>query len=349
LKECIEDRMLNHIRQKIPDMKRMLEEELHQTTVEIERLGKEPLPPEIIAMRDIMAIQLCMDKTYNEFHHCFRVLTEGMTKNVFGIEMQPLGLIDATKVLRDLKKQGINLDKNQQEDYLLALEIKKISDDFRSMINAPFDGKRRELQVWLEKIVHPVERILKQYIDDIFNDFLVKIIQPSIKKGSSEPTKKLAKLIEDIVEKGVVLTAKLDGIQHVDNLIESTRKNTYTTNDHYLTTTKNEFEKKYRSDFKSLFYNSHMASMEPLFLTLCGIRAFLETRKKVLPDALQLHFSLRLEKLLKEVKKTIVEHMMLKSNIETIKESGYLKKKRETCLQREEKIKNALKEIMILT
>jgi len=349
LKECIEDRMLNHIRQKIPDMRRMLEEELNRTTAKIEQLGREPLSPIRIATRDTMAIQLCMDKTYNEFHPHFRVLTERMTKEVFDIEMQPLGLIDATKVFKDLRKQKIDLDKNQQEDHLLALEIKKISDEFRSMINAPFDDKRRELQEWLKEFGHPLERILIQYIDDIFNDFLVKIIQPSIKEGSSEPTKKLAKRIEDIVQKGVVLTAMEDGNQHVNNLIESTRKNTYTANDHYLTTSKNEFEEKYRSDFKLLFRNSHMASMEPFFLTLCELRAFLKTRKKVLPDALQLHFSLRLEKLQEKVKETIEKHMLLESNVETIKESGHIKKKRENYLQREEKIKNALKEIMILT
>jgi len=52
LNEFIEDRMLEHIKEKIPEMRRSLEDELRLCEDELQNLGRQPLTSHSIALSD---------------------------------------------------------------------------------------------------------------------------------------------------------------------------------------------------------------------------------------------------------------------------------------------------------
>ena len=88
--------------------------------------------------------------------------------------------------------------------------------------------------------------------------------------------------------------------------------------------------------------------MEPFFQDVCKFRAFFKTRKKILPDTIQLIATKALDDLHKATKDEIKDLMMASTNIEKIKESKSLQKKREFHIYREKKIKSALEQIRVL-
>ena len=73
-----------------------------------------------------------------------------------------------------------------QEHHILALEVKKIGEDSRNMINVPYVGKRTELETWLKIFIELLEKLLKKFIEDIFGAFYSNIVQPSMQKGASK-------------------------------------------------------------------------------------------------------------------------------------------------------------------
>jgi hypothetical protein len=267
--------------------------------------------------------------------------------------MKPLGTIDADEANKILVENWESayitspIGHEQKEHHVLALEVKKLGDDSRAMINVPFVRKRTEIETWLETIIDPLGNIVKKYIDDVFDAFYNKIVLPSIKKGSSEPTKSVSKQLEVLIKKDVILKAKHVAFGYANNLVDSVKINTYTTNDHYLTATKKDFEETYTKDFLGLS-RAYQAKMEPFFHVVCELRAFIKTRKKVLPDTIQLHFTKVLDNLHKATKKEIDNQMMSESSIAMIKESDRIVKKREFYLQREKSIMDALEEISLL-
>jgi hypothetical protein len=215
------------------------------------------------------------------------------------------------------------------------------------MINVPYVGKRTELESWLQTFAEPFEKVLKKYIEDVFDAFNHQIFQPSILNGSSEPTKIVTKHLELLIKRNVIVKAKNDAMDYANYLVDSVEGNTYTSNDHYLTCTTREFEKKNDKAFENM-NKSYKLNMQPHFHVVCGIRAFFKIRKKTLPDCIQLHFTKALDDLFKETEKEIGDQMMSNTTISMIKESARSIARRKFHLRRENKIKYALEEISVL-
>mmetsp|Transcript_24682 Transcript_24682/g.36558 ORF Transcript_24682/g.36558 Transcript_24682/m.36558 type:complete len:137 (+) Transcript_24682:1-411(+) len=136
-------------------------------------------------------------------------------------------------------------------------------------------------------------------------------------------------------------------MDYANFLVDSVKENTYTTNDHYLTATTQEFETRFNDEFGYL-NTAYKLSMQPYFHVVCGLRAFFKTRTKVITDTIQLHFTKALKDLLKETVEVIGDKMMLESSIAMIKESPRSVARRNLYLKKEERIKHALAEIELL-
>jgi hypothetical protein len=91
-----------------------------------------------------------------------------------------------------------------------------------------------------------------------------------------------------------------------------------------------------------------MAHMKPYFEIVYGIMAFFKTRKKMLPDTIQMYFTTALDDLFKETEKEIGNQTLNKKTLNMIKESARSVSRRKFHLERETKIKAALEEISLL-
>jgi hypothetical protein len=92
-----------------------------------------------------------------------------------------------------------------------------------------------------------------------------------------------------------------------------------------------------------------MAHMKPYFEIVYGIMAFFKTRKKMLPDTIQMYFTTALDDLLfKETEKEIGNQTLNEKTLNMIKESARSVSRRKFHLERETKIKAALEEISLL-
>jgi len=266
--------------------------------------------------------------------------------------VNPLGIVDAKEANQKLKEnwgeecKG-HSDQNRRQHHILALEVKKIGEDSRTMINVPYIGKRTELETWLQTFAEPLEKVVKKYIEDVFDAFNHKIFQPSMRKGSTEQTHIVTNHLEVLIKRNVIVKAKSDAMEYANYLVDSVKENTFTSNNHYLTDTTKELEKIYDTHFENMD-NPYKLDMQPYFHVVCGIRAFFKTRKKMLPDTIQLHFTKALNDLFKETEKEIGDQMMSEKTLGMIKESARSVARRSFYLEREEKIKHALEEISLL-
>ena len=136
-------------------------------------------------------------------------------------------------------------------------------------------------------------------------------------------------------------------MDYADYFVHSARTNTYTSNTHYLTDTTKELEAQFETDFVAL-KTAYKADMKPHFHTVCGLLAFFKTRKKMLPDTIQMHFTKALEDVFQDTEKAIGNQIMSKKIIGMIKESARSVSRRKFHLEREAKIEAALDEISIL-
>ena len=350
LNNFIEDRMLDHIKEKIPDMRRFLEDELRLCAVELDKLGRVPMSSIAIALRDSQRMKDHLAKAYAAFQPEYRRFTERMNQEVFDIDMEPLGIEDAEeakKIYLANVYQHITPSPRHFLQHLLALEVKQIGENTRTLMNVPYVGTITELESWLRTFASPLEKTLNKFIDDIFNAFLSSIVQPSLINGSSEPTTVAKKHLEMFINRNVIYKAKNAAMEYAESLVYSAKTNVYTTNGHYLTDTTKQLEETF--DEENYYYTrSYAVTMRPYFSIVLGIMAFIKSRKKMLPDTIQFHFTKALDDLFRETKKEIGDQMMNDKTLETIKESARSVNRRKFHLERETKIKAALEEISLL-
>lgn len=348
LNEFIENRMLEHIKEKVPEMRHLLEDELRLCKIELDKIGREPITPLDIVLRDSKSMTKNLIKSYADFMPDYRRLVERMDQEIYDIEMEPLGIINAGEANAKIKLQedtySNGITQMIYKQHILAVEVKKISEDTRKLINVPYVGKRAELEEWLIKFVDPLKKTLKKFIEDLFTAINRNIIQPSLEKGSSESSKVLMKTLEMSIGKNVISIVRDDAMDYVEYLADSVRMNTYTTNDHYLTDSSKAFKASLNTNF-SIIGSAYRMDIMPYLDTLAELLGFFKTRKKMLSDAVQLHFTKALDDLTKSIEEEIIACMMAEKTRAMIKESPLIVSKRKLYLDRENKIKAALEEI----
>lgn len=346
----IEERMLEHIKKNILEMRRLLENELSQSTDELKILGRQPVSPISIALRDSQLMKQHLVEAYEAFQPDYRRLIEKMIQDISDIDMKPLGLLDNEGAKRILQRNFLlyaTVSQSTHDDHILALEAKKIAEDSRPMLNVPYVGKTLELKTWLQTFGFPLEVLLEKFIDEMFESFDRKVVQPSIHKGSSKSTKVVSQNLELQIKKNVIIAAKSNAVDYTNYLVDSVKENTFTSNDHYLVDKTKELEDT-MNEFLENVKESYRLDMQRHFRVVCEIRAFFETRKKMLPDTIQLHFTKALKDLLKATEKEIGDQMLSKTSVDLIKESTSSIVRRKFHLEREKKIRNALDEIRLL-
>eukprot|EP00555_Chaetoceros_dichaeta_P013680 CAMPEP_0198263452 /NCGR_PEP_ID=MMETSP1447-20131203/11761_1 /TAXON_ID=420782 /ORGANISM="Chaetoceros dichaeta, Strain CCMP1751" /LENGTH=636 /DNA_ID=CAMNT_0043952021 /DNA_START=169 /DNA_END=2079 /DNA_ORIENTATION=- len=349
LNEFIENRMFEHIKEKVPEMRQLLEDELQLCKVELEKVGREPITPLAIALRDSQSMTKNLIKAYADFMSDYRRLVEGMHKEIYEIEMEPLGIINANeaknKLTQNWQTHSHPITVDCHKHHILALEIKKIGEDSRKLINLPYVGKRKELEKWLHTFVDPLKKILKKFVEDLFSAFNHSIIQPSLEKGLSESSKVLMKTLAMNIGKKVTSKARGDAMNYVEYLVDSVKMNTYTTNDHYLTDSSKAFKESITHLLGHFSRPAYRTDITPYLDTLSELLGFFKTRKKMLSDSVQLHFTKALDDLNKSTEEEIVAYMMAEKTRAMIRESPICVSKRKLYLDRENKIKAALEEI----
>lgn len=348
LNKYVEERMLEHIKEKLPEMRKMLKAELTCSENELERIGREPCSPISIAVRDSQCMRRYLAETFDLFQPDFRRLTERMSQEIYDISMAPLGRIDNDAA--DIISENLitPLTKSAYRVHMLALEAKTISDETRAMSNLSYAGREPELVAWLEMFAKPLDTILKEYIDDVFGAFDRMIFHSSIQRGSSDSTKGVSKDLELRIKMNVIVKAKNDAMEFVNNLIDSVKTNTFTSNDHYLSERAKELTEALNDTCLKYLKQPYRSRMETHYVTVCGVKAFLEARKTMLPDAIQLHITKSFNDLFEATEKEIGDQMLATSTINIIKESPSSIARRKFHLEREEKIRNALDEISLL-
>lgn len=355
LNEYVEERMLEHIKEKIPEMRRLLENELSRSDNELRILGRKPLAPIPVALRDSQRMKEHLVEAYESFLPDFRHYTETMRDKIFEIDMLPLGLVDTGKANKTFSALYPHYDIPPElyehyilaelyEHYILALEVEKIGEDSRAMINTPYVGKKTELEKWLQTFAKPLEEVLKRYIVDTFEAFDRKIFRPSIERGSSEPTKIVSKHLELQIRKNVIVKAKNEAMDYANFLVDSIKENTFVADDHYLKKTSDEL--KILDEVIDRF--SAIAPQKMYFHLVFEIRAFFKTRTRILPETIQLHFTKALKDLMKSTKEEIGNQIMLETSLAQINEPSRSIVRRKFHLEREKKIVNALEEISLL-
>jgi hypothetical protein len=346
LNNFMEERMLDHIKEKIPGMRRLLEEELRLRASSLDVLGR-------VAISSIasQSMKEHLAETYASFQPDNRRLTERMARDIFALNMKPLGIVDAAVARRKLVSEyqctSRSLRLFQSQHHLLALEAKKIGEDSRTLINVPYVGKRSELEKWLYTFANPFETILRKFIDDIFSAFSNNIFQPSLMKGSSESTKVAMRDISIKMRRNVIRKARSAAREYTACLAHSSNTNAFNTNDHYLTETSGQLEDKFKK-LSLRIEDAYMTHMKPYFEIIYGIMTFFKTRKKMLPDTIQMYFTTALDDLFKETEKEIGIQMLNEKTLNMIKESARSVSKRKFHLERETKIKTALEEISLI-
>ncbi len=350
LNEFIEDKMLNHVRDRLPEMRQLLSMELDICSEKLKKLGRHPISPTAIAFRDAEKVKSELKRLFSEHQPQYRKSVEEMAQNIFGIEMEPQGIIDASKAKTLLEKQCTDpsfLTDRIHKHYLLALEVKKIGEKSRELVNVPFVGKRKELNHWLGAFADSMGEIAKTYVEEIFHTFHHEIFLEALAMGCSPSTSKVKKILELLIAKDFISETKNVGIEQVNFLVKGVRGNMYTSNTHYLTDTAKSLESHMRDIFE-VCGDQFKADMQPHFDTYCGILAFLKTRKKMLSDAIQVCFTQVLDNLCELVGNKIGELFVLPKHLDLIYESERTIVQREIYLNREKKIKSGLEEISLL-
>jgi len=82
--------MLDHIKEKIPGMRRLLEEELRLCASSLDVLGRAA-----ISWIDSQSTKEHLAEAYASFQPDNRHLTERMAREIFDLDMKPLGIVDA--------------------------------------------------------------------------------------------------------------------------------------------------------------------------------------------------------------------------------------------------------------
>mmetsp|Transcript_9594 Transcript_9594/g.11231 ORF Transcript_9594/g.11231 Transcript_9594/m.11231 type:complete len:153 (+) Transcript_9594:2-460(+) len=147
------------------------------------------------------------------------------------------------------------------------------------------------------------------------------------------------------IGKKVTSKARGDAMNYVEYLVDSVKMNTYTTNDHYLTDSSKAFKESITHLFDNISAVAYRTDITPYLDTLSELLGFFKTRKKMLSDSVQLHFTKALDDLNKSTEEEIVAYMMAEKTRAMIRESPICVSKRKLYLDRENKIKAALEEI----
>jgi len=313
LNSYIEERMLEHIKDKLPKMRLKLEEELRLCQEEIMIMRRIPDTPTAIAVRDMKCLTARLDKQFKSSHPDLRRLVERMSNDVFDVP---------------------TIERNEIESD--AQYIQEFESEHRSLINREFTDKRIELQKFLSDFSNEFGQILRKFIDDLFDVFRNNVLMPAFKNCGHPSAMDAIKDVEAGLLRNVVPGAYTSALEYKTRLVSSLKSNMFTPN------------MKSFNEYSAECASSQNEIKEPYRTHVCDILGFIRVRRDVLPDSVQLHAIGLMTSLLERNKEYIEENMITEKAIKLIQEPKKITLKRESLLHYERQIEEALNEISSL-
>lgn len=356
LNSYIEERMLEHIKGTVGEMKDALQDVLESYEKELssKHIGRFPMKPAIVLAH--CANSICSHMSEKHYTHLpsLRQLFEKFANDVAMIEMEPLGFVDS-----EVAKDYLNFNdfaavvaENDQKYMLktmhLALEAKEIADQTRHTINIPFVGYEEHLKKWLCQFEAPFTKTLQNFVSKIYLQFEENVLESSLEECSTELTKYAIKALKKKIQREIIKASKAFASQSMKFLTSSASQNTFTTDVQRFNIIRDEIKEK--DEFPSRKYKSsdQCKELEVFFEIIFNVKAFIELRKIMFPDMVQMISLKVIDDLVQDINNLTLEFLASNEAVESVRVSDEILERREYLLKREKKIKAALEEIEYL-
>lgn len=347
LNECIEEKMLHHIKATLPDLRRSLNEKYKSYNQELAKIGVRELSSHEIALGYRDSVMDHITSQIDSHQDKYRKLVDRFSNDTFNIEMSVLSYID------------FNVPTNIHSSHAiypivqLAKQIESIGDHNRGFFNSCFCGNDKALQMFVEQFVENFDEIAAKFIHDLYDAFNADVLNPSLDKVRIEFKMKTA---FDSVEKAIrdVISDERDkALKDKDWAMYCCSRNLLTTNTHYLEDSSSErfttSIQKLTTHFQTAYLPiKGLEDLKPALKTLSDIYGFIKVRKKMLADDIQMKSIVSLLDLPEKIKQTLKDVLFCDETLTIIKELPDVVAKRTFYIQRIEMLKQAIDEIRSL-
>ena len=341
LNECIEEKMLYHIKATLPDLKRALNDKYKLYDQELSTIGSRTRSSYEIALSYRDSVMDHIQSKLDSHQDKYRKLVDRFSNDTFSISMSVLSDIEY-----DVPKD-ISESVTKKTTYRLAKQIESIGDHNRGFVNSYFcwRDKAIALQMLVEQFVKNFDKIASRFIHDLYDTFNADVLNPSFDQVRVEFKMKSA---FDSVEKSVrdvVTNAREKALSDKDWAMYCCTRNLLTTNTHYLEESANS---QYVSYMDKCEYWDDFEDRKAALITLSDIHGFIKVRKKMLVDDIQMKSIVALLDQPEKIKQTLKDVLFCDETLDIIKEPPGLVAKRVFLVERLDLLKKALDEIRML-
>jgi GTPase SAR1 family protein len=339
LNECIEEKMLQHIKATLPDLRRSLNEKYKSYKEELSTIGVRNKSSHEIALsyRDSV-----MDHIEGQSDSCqvkYRNLVDKFSNDTFNISMRVLRGV--TYFVPKNTPESIS----KTTTFQLAKQIESIGDHNRGFVNSCFSGHDKALRMFVEQFVESFDKITSKFIHDLYAAFITDVLNPSFDKVRHDfKMKKVFGSAEKAI-KDVVMVEHEKALKDKDRIMHCCSRNLLTTNLHYLEDSSAELYTHYMKYCESW---TCLEDLKPALKKLSDIQGFIKVRKKTLADDIQMQCIVSLQDLPEVIKQTLKNVLFCDEALALIKEPPQLVAKRTFYSERLEILKKALDEMRFM-
>jgi hypothetical protein len=335
--ECIEEKMLQHIKETIPKLRSSLYGKYEKCSEELNKIGIRAKQSYEVALgyRDSMIdhIKRKSDSTKAKY----RQMVEEFSSETNNIKLEQLGVDASTDFKSNPTKQSMPNDRI----VLLAKEIKSLGDIGRGFVNSCFCGHEKALEMFVKQFSDIFDTVATAFIEELYDVFITDIFGPSIKKMANEFKLKVLNTTVEKAVREVVSEERQKALNDKNWEIYCCQRRFFTTNTHYL----EDIAKKVHD---KLMEDDSLEDLKSSFDSLSDIKAFMKVRRKMLADNIQMKFTVGLEDLPGKIKEKIDKVLFSEKTLASIKESPEVIAIRDFYTSRLEMLKSALDEMSYL-
>jgi molybdopterin converting factor small subunit len=328
--ECIEEKMLQHIKETVPELRSSLKKKHDEYNEELNKIGTRTRSSHEIAFDYQDSMTGHIQRNMESKQDAYRTLIEDFSSETNKIEVKKLFPSKIPRKISSVDETSL---------LLLAKEIKYLGDQGRGFVNSCFCGNDKVLEKYVLQFSESFDTVATTFIEGLFAVFDTDVLGPTVKNLRTEYTMKdLNNTAEEAIRE-VVSEEREKALSDKDWEIECCQLSLLTTNTHYLEDSADKFYEKLMEDYTSL------EDLESSFKTLCYIQAFMKVRKKMLADNIQMKSSVVLKKLPEKIKKKVNKVLFSENTLANINESPEVVTKRDYYARRLEILNLAINEM----
>lgn len=339
LNECIEEKMLYHIKATLPDLKEALNDKYKLYDQELSTIGSRTRSSYEIALSYRDSVMDHIQSKLDSHQDKYRKLVDRFSNDTFSISMSVLSDIDYDV------PENISVTVAEDPLYQLAKQIESIGDHNRGFVNSCFCGHDRALQMLVEQFVKKFDKIASRFIHDLYDTFIADVLNPSLDQVRDEFKMKTAFNSTEKAIRDVVTNEREKALSDKDWAIYCCTRNLLTTNTHYLEDSAKSQYDFYMDQFENW---PSLEDLKPALSTLSEIHGFIKVRKKMLADDIQMKSIVALLDQPEKIKQTLKDVLFCDETLDIMKEPPGLVAKRGFLVERLDLLKKALDEIRIL-